>query len=323
MNAQTASHAYSHNPVMLQEVLEHLIPKANAIYVDATFGRGGYTKALLDAAPCKVLGIDRDETAIQAGQHLAKAYPGRLTLAHARFSELANVIAQEKLPPVQGVVFDLGVSSPQLDDGDRGFSFQQDGPLDMGMGLHTQTAADVVNGLEADQLADILWHYGGERKSRRLAKAIVEDRQQTPFKTTGQLAALVRRIVKRDASGIDPATRTFQALRIYVNNELEELWQGLCASEVVLEPEGVLVVLSFHSGEDGLVKDFFSILSGRKPVTGLPPSQTDLPPTFVCPNRKPLLPSQQESQENPRARSARLRWGTRTHASPWAERIRA
>lgn len=308
---------FSHKPVMLQEVLNILSPKAGKIYVDATFGRGGYTKAFLEAAPCEVLAIDRDAEAIAAGQILADQYPGRLHLNHARFSDLKTLGTQHKTSPIQGIVFDLGVSSPQLDDPTRGFSFQQDGPLDMGMGLHEQTAADVLNQEDEAKLADILWYYGGERRSRAIAKAIVQQRIETPFSTTQQLATLVRRIVKRDVSGIDPATRTFQGLRIYINNELEELWQGLCASEALLEPEGVLVVVSFHSGEDALVKDFFAILSGKRQGYG------QHPPTFSCTTHKPIVPSKQECQTNPRARSARLRWGKRTLAPGWAERIRA
>ena len=309
----------THDPVLLEEVLDILAPKADETYLDATFGRGGYAKAILDAAPCQVVAMDRDFEAVEVGQALAQHYPGRLKVIHGRFSDLESLAQQHNLAPVQGIVFDLGVSSPQLDNPSRGFSFQHDGPLDMGMGLHTQTAAEVVNGEDEKTLADILWHYGGERRSRAIAKAIAQQRLETPFETTHQLAKVVRGVVRRDASGIDPATRTFQALRMYINNELEELWRGLCASEALLKPNGVLVVVSFHSGEDGFVKDFFALLCGKKTI----PSVVGGAPTFVCPVSKPLLPSREECQRNPRARSARLRWGKRTQEPAWAKRIRS
>lgn len=316
------SPSFEHQPVMLKEVLELLNPQDQGIYVDATFGRGGYTQAFLEAATCRVLALDRDAQAIEAGQLLKERYGERLTLSHARFAELVSVAALHGIHSVQGIVFDLGVSSPQLDDGSRGFSFQRQGPLDMRMGLNTQTAADVVNGASEKLLADILWHYGGERRSRAVARAIVEDRKTLPFTTTQQLASLVRRVVKQDASGIDAATRTFQGLRIYINNELEELWKGLCASEALLAPGGVLIVVSFHSGEDAFVKDFFLILGGRRKAPQGGEALTALAPSFQCLQRKPVHSSLEECQRNPRARSARLRWGTRTTAPGWADKVR-
>jgi 16S rRNA (cytosine1402-N4)-methyltransferase len=314
---------FKHQPVLLKEVLELLGPKDHGIYVDATFGRGGYTQAFLEAASCQVLALDRDAQAIEAGQPLTDHYKGRLTLAHARFSELLNVAALHGIQSVQGIVFDLGVSSPQLDEASRGFSFQQEGPLDMRMGLNKQTAADVVNSAPEKLLADIFWHYGGERRSRALARAIVADRQTLPFTTTQQLASLARRVVKQDASGIDAATRTFQGLRIYINNELEELWEGLCASETLLAPGGVLVVVSFHSGEDAFVKDYFLILGGHRKAPQTQEMLTPRLPSFRCLQRKPLRSSLEECKRNPRARSARLRWGERTTAPGWADKVRA
>lgn len=309
-----------HTPVMLKEVLAILNPTAGCLYVDATFGRGGYTRALLNAAPCRVIALDRDAEAIAFGHALQDMDHTRLTLIHARFSELASLLQDQQ---ANGIVFDLGVSSPQLDEARRGFSFQQAGPLDMRMGLNTQTAADVVNTLSETELADILWHFGQERRARAVARVIVDARQKAPLTSTQELASLVRTVVRKDASGLDPATRTFQALRIYVNEELQELTQALKACEKILAPAGRLVVVSFHSLEDSLVKHFFKQASGKlsntpsrhHPLSSLSPPHSQGVPSFHLISSRVLRPSREEEKRNPRARSARLRWAQRTPAA--------
>lgn len=311
----------SHTPVMLKEVLSILNPTAGQLYVDATFGRGGYTRALLEAAPCRVIALDRDAEAIDFGKTLQDLDATRLTFIHGRFSQLASFVGAHQ---ANGVVFDLGVSSPQLDQAGRGFSFQQEGPLHMGMGLNSQTAADVVNHMPEAELAHLIWYFGQERRSRAIARALVAARKTSPLTTTQELAAVVRSVVPRDKkSGLDPATRTFQALRIYVNEELDELAQALKACEKVLAPGGRLVVVSFHSLEDTLVKHFFE-QAGGKPLPA--PSrhqpsflvgaaqQEKKAPLFYVISSRVTKPSPQETRQNPRARSARLRWAERTTA---------
>ncbi len=215
-----------HVPVLLHEVLDALAPRDGATYVDATFGAGGYTRALLEAADCTVWGIDRDPLAVAIGNDLAKNYPGRLTVLAGRFGDMRELLEDVGVERIDGIALDLGVSSMQIDDPARGFSFRGDGPLDMRMGGGDTTAADVVNRLAERELADIIYRYGEERASRRVARAIVALREKTPITRTGQLATLVRRVVKKSKNGLDPATRTFQALRIYVNEEPAELDHG-------------------------------------------------------------------------------------------------
>jgi 16S rRNA (cytosine1402-N4)-methyltransferase len=305
----------SHLPVLLDEVVAALAPRDGATYVDGTFGGGGYSTALLDAAQCRVVGIDRDPDAVARGAALAARYAGRLRLVEGRFGEMARLLGGEK---VAGVALDLGVSSPQLDDPGRGFSFRADGPLDMRMGRDGESAADLVNAASETQLADIIREYGEERFARRVARAIVARR---PFARTGELAETVRAAIPhRDPSGIDPATRTFQALRIAVNDELGELDRGLAAAEEALAPGGRLAVVSFHSLEDRRVKDFLKRRSGAAPKGSRHlPAAAAPAPSFRLLTRKPVEPSAAELRRNPRARSARLRAAERTGATAWRE----
>lgn len=309
----------AHIPVLLDEVLAAIRPQAGELIIDATFGAGGYTTALLDRADCRVLALDRDPSAIDAAALTLARYAGRLDLVEAPFSEMAAALAQihgERRP--DAIVLDIGVSSMQIDQPGRGFSFQADGPLDMRMGRSGPSAADVVNTASADELANIFFHLGDERQSRKIARAIVHDRVQAPFTRTLQLAGLVSRVLKTGkVDGRHPATRVFQALRIHVNDELGELARALLAAEALLHPGGRLVVVTFHSLEDGIVKRFFRDRSGRiargsrhGPVTD---ADQGPPPTFneVA---KPVGPAPAEVALNPRARSARLRSAVRTDA---------
>ena len=311
-----------HVPVLLPEVLRALAPQAGERFVDGTFGAGGYTSALLDAAPdVRVLAIDRDPTAVAAGRALAEAHGGRLILVEGRFGELDRMADAAGLVPVDGVVLDIGVSSMQLDDPARGFSFQADGPLDMRMSGTGATAADVVNTAAEAEIADILFRLGEERRSRAIARAIVARRREKPFARTSELVEVVERVLGRGkVGGRHPATRTFQALRIYVNDELGELAEGLAAAERVLRPGGRLAVVTFHSLEDALVKRFLQARAGKREggsrhlPPGAPPERA---PSFRFVNAKPVSPSEDELAANPRARSARLRWALRTDAPAW------
>ncbi|HWG03533.1 MAG TPA: 16S rRNA (cytosine(1402)-N(4))-methyltransferase RsmH [Beijerinckiaceae bacterium] len=305
-----------HVPVLLDAVLRALDLHAG-FYLDATFGAGGYTRAMLEQGAGTVLALDRDPQAIAAGVFLAEAFPGQLILEQARFGHLDLIAARHGLANFDGIVLDLGVSSMQLDAPGRGFSFRFDGPLDMRMGQEGQTAADLVNGADVEQLADILYHYGEERQSRRIARAIVHDRFSKPFLTTRDLAELVARLMPARPMDIHPATRTFQALRIAVNDELGELVRALVAAERILKPGGKLVVVSFHSLEDRIVKQFLAKRSGRGVSRSrlLPGEPAAAPVTFEIVGRQPVLPNEAEVRANPRARSAKLRVATRTSAS--------
>jgi len=309
-----------HVPVLLSEVIEALEPAAGETYIDATFGAGGYTRAILSAANCRVIALDRDPEAIQGGQALVAEFAPRLTLIETPFSELAATAQSLGLAAVDGVVMDIGVSSMQLDDPERGFSFLRDGPLDMRMSQSGTSAADVVNKLDDDQIADILYQFGDERRSRAIARAIVKTREEAPITTTSQLAGLVERVLGR-ARGDEkhPATRTFQALRIYVNDELGELERGLAAAEALLRPGGRLVVVTFHSLEDRIVKRFLQKRSGKEEGVSryLPKQAQTLSPSFRIVNTRGSTPSTGETDINPRARSARLRAGIRTDAPAW------
>jgi len=299
-----------HVPVLLREVIEALRPRDGGLYLDATFGAGGYSAALLDEARCEVIAIDRDPDAIAAGQTLADRHAPRLRLAHGAFGDLSDLLVERGVEAVDGVAFDLGVSSMQLDRAERGFSFRQDGPLDMRMAREGASAADLVNETDEEALADILWRYGEERRSRRVARAIAAARAEGPIRTTGELATIARRAVGpqgRDAS--DPATRTFQALRIAVNDELGELERGLAAAHDALRPGGRLAVVSFHSLEDRAVKEFVRARCGRAagPSRHAPPTVDGAPASLREVTRRPVVPSPDEIARNPRARSARLR----------------
>jgi len=309
-----------HTPVLLLSVVEHLRPRDGAAYIDATFGAGGYTRAFLDAANCRVLAIDRDPTAVAGGADLAAAYPGRLDIRQGPFSELETIAADAGLSEVDGVVFDLGVSSMQIDEPERGFSFQSDGPLDMRMSGEGPTAADLVNTLDEVELADILFHFGEERRSRAIARAIVRARTQEPLTRTLQLARVVSQVLGgRKIDGRHPATRTFQALRIAVNDELGEVAAGLAAAERLLKPGGRLVVVTFHSLEDRIVKRFLAERAGKTAGSSrhLPQVAQQRAPSFQFVNHRPVTPDEEEIAANPRAQSAKLRAGERTDAPSW------
>ena len=312
-----------HVPVMLAEVLTVLEPRTRGAYVDATFGVGGYARAILETAPCQVWGLDRDAAAIGRAEPLVRRYEGRLSVLQCRFGALDVALAEAGIARVDGAAFDLGVSSPQIDTPERGFSFRADGPLDMRMGAEEDgvTAADLVATLEEDALARLLREYGEERAARRIAAAIVKERALAPITRTGRLASIVRRVLPRAVDGLDPATRTFQALRIAVNDELGELDRGLAAVERVLVPGGRLCVVAYHSLEDRRVKAFLRARSGAapRPSRHRPDSASDAAPapSFRLLTRRALRPSDTEIAANPRARSARLRAAERTSAPPW------
>lgn len=312
-------HAAPHAPVLINEVVRVLAPKDGAAYVDATFGAGGYSRALLQAAECTIWAIDRDPEAKKHSEALAKDFPGRVTLLQGRFGDMESLLTNVGVERIDGVAIDLGMSSMQLDDPARGFSFRFSGPLDMRMEQDGPTAADVVNSMAEQELADIIYQYGEERASRRIAKAIVELRDKTPITRTEELAGLVRSIVRGGKDKIDPATRTFQALRIYVNDELGEVDRGLRAAEAVLAPGGRLAVVSFHSLEDRLVKRFLRERSGAQARGSrhLPEvaGGNVVPLTFRVTDKRGISASDEEIKKNPRSRSARLRWAERTDAA--------
>ena len=304
-----------HQPVMLDEVLSTLQPRDGGLYLDATFGNGGYSRAILEAADCQLLAIDRDPDAIARGQSLIAEAGGRFHLAQGPFSEMIALSAAlcETHPAAKdgfdGIVFDLGVCSTQLDQAERGFSFQKDGPLDMRMSQDGLDAADVVNGYKEAEIADILYHFGDERASRRIARAIVKARDSAPITRTLELAEIIKSVMPRPKPGqSDPATRSFQALRIFVNQEMAEIDQALAASEQLLKPGGHLVVVTFHSLEDRHVKRYLTKATGKtsRPSRHLP-DLDETPALFDALTRKPLIPTDEEIARNPRARSAKLR----------------
>jgi len=309
----------AHTPVLLAEVVAALAPRDGSIIVDATFGAGGYARALLDAAGCRVYGIDRDPDQVARASAFVAAYRGRLAVLCGRFGSMDALMGEQGIAFVDGVALDLGVSSMQLDEPSRGFSFRLEGPLDMRMDKEGTSAADLVNRMPEAALADIIWSLGGERHARRVARAIVAARKTQPFATTTALAETVRRAVPRAKDGIDPATRTFQALRMHVNDELGELDRGLAAAERLLRAGGRLAVVSFHSLEDRAVKNFLRRRSSApaRPNRHLPPLAPGRAPSFQLIGRKPVAPSAAEVAVNPRARSARLRVAERTAAPPW------
>ena len=317
-----------HQPVMLAEVVAALSPGDGEVMVDGTFGAGGYAKALLAACDCVVHAIDRDPDAIRAGGELAAGLEGRLRLIHGRFGDMDQLLAAAQVTGVDGIALDLGVSSMQFDNPERGFSFQHDGPLDMRMDKEGPSARDVVNEMGEEALADVIYRYGEERHSRRIARAIVAARADKPIERTTELADIVRRAMpqRRGRARLHPATRTFQALRIYVNGELQELVSGLQAAERLLGPRGRLAVVSFHSLEDRCVKRFLRERAGARANSSrhLPPVQDDArAPSFYLPRRSARKPTAEEVAQNPRARSARLRVAVRTDADPWPDRVAA
>lgn len=314
-----------HVPVLLDEVIAALALPGAELAVDGTFGAGGYTRAMLAAEPgLRVVAIDRDPSAIAAGAGLVAEACGRLRLVPGRFGDLDVLLAEIGESRVDGgladrVVLDIGVSSMQLDQPERGFSFRHDGPLDMRMGADGPSAADIVNIAEESALADIIYHYGEERRARAVARTIIEARRRGRIETTAQLADLVAGVVRAEpGSGIHPATRTFQGLRIAVNDELGELVRALHAAERALRPGGRLAVVTFHSLEDRIVKQFFAARSGRasqgsRHLPGALPGSTPAR-SFQLVTKGPVLPGEAETARNPRARSAKLRAAERTEA---------
>jgi 16S rRNA (cytosine1402-N4)-methyltransferase len=305
-----------HRPVLLTEVIEALSPRDGAIYVDGTFGAGGYSRAILEAAHCTVFAIDRDPDAVKGAAPLIDRYAGRLHILQGRFGDMFELLGARGVDAVQGVALDLGVSSMQLDRPERGFSFRFEGPLDMRMERAGKSAADLVNELAERPLADLIFTFGEEKKARRIAKAIVAARALAPISTTQHLAEIVRRAIGPAHDRIDPATRTFQALRIAVNDELAEIDRGLGAAERLLAPGGRLAVVSFHSLEDRRVKQFLRDRSGRNPKASrhLPMQQAEAKPTLRLIAPGGIAPGEDEIKANPRARSARLRVAERTDA---------
>lgn len=340
-NPQAASHQHSsdtdplkhgvHKPVMLNEVVAAMRPAAGELYVDGTFGAGGYSGAVLDSAECSLVAIDRDPDAIKRAESFKARYPGRFQILEGCFGDMASLVNASGQEGVDGVMLDIGVSSFQLDEAERGFSFQEDGPLDMRMSSSGETAADVVNTYDEEDIANIIYQYGDERKSRRIASAIIKRRADQPFERTLDLANLVEKVVgrppmKKGRKPVHPATRTFQALRIHVNDELGELKRGLAGAEELLREGGRLVVVSFHSLEDRIVKAFMAERSGRVPSASRHmPMQAGMRPnaSFRVESNRAGKPTAEEEAVNPRARSARIRVATRTAAPVWTEGVHA
>jgi 16S rRNA (cytosine1402-N4)-methyltransferase len=302
-----------HVPVMLDEVLVALAPKGGEMFIDGTFGAGGYTRGILGFGDTRVLGIDRDPAALSAGEALGLA---GLTLRAGVYSGMEAIAEEAGFAPANGIVLDIGVSSMQIDDGARGFSFQKDGPLDMRMSSEGASAADVVNRAGEGLLADILFHYGEERRARAIAKAIIAARKAKRFERTLELVETIESVLGRGRPDmIHPATRTFQALRIFVNDELGELSRGLEAAERLLAPDGRLAVVTFHSLEDRIVKRFLAARCGRQagPSRHMPDIK-QAAPSFEALTKGAEVASEAETERNPRARSAKLRAARRTTA---------
>ncbi|MBV9554127.1 MAG: 16S rRNA (cytosine(1402)-N(4))-methyltransferase RsmH [Alphaproteobacteria bacterium] len=314
----------AHVPVLVDAILQALAPRDDATYIDATFGAGGYSEAILGAARCRVFGIDRDPEAVARGAALAQKYGGRLILVAGPFGNMERLIEPFQPGPIAGIAFDLGVSSMQLDQPGRGFSFRNDGPLDMRMGRSGESAAELIARLPQRELAALIGTLGEERFAGRVARAIAAAQRKRPLTTTGELAEVVRAALPRREPGLDAATRTFQALRIAVNDELGELDRGLAAAERLLMPGGRLAVVSFHSLEDRRVKNFLRRrTAGAGSVSRhLPPRSGEPAASFTPLARRAVRPSAAEIARNPRARSARLRSAERTAAASFAEAAR-
>ncbi len=323
-----------HIPVLLEPVLGALLneavqsnedeqPSQQRIFIDGTFGAGGYSRGILtslqDEGNVRVIGIDQDPDAVRDARGMLREFGPKLEVVHGRYSEMEKLVSGFGIAQVDGVVLDIGVSSMQLDQDHRGFSFRQEGPLDMRMSQSGPTAADLVNGLAEEEIANVLYQFGEEKKSRYIAKAIVERRVTEPFRTTTELAQLIETVVYKKAKDkIHPATRSFQALRIYLNDELGELLRGLNAASRILKPGGSLVVVCFHSLEDRIVKNYFRSASGRVPNQSrhLPEINKESSPSFRIINTKAVKANDEEMSQNKRARSALLRSGIRTEAPP-------
>ena len=305
-----------HQPVMLPQVINALAPKDGDRIIDATFGNGGYTRSILNHADCFVAGIDRDPDAIARAQTEMQVFGNKFTVLEGSFSNIENLTANTPFSKPDAIVFDLGVCSTQLDQAERGFSFKNDGPLDMRMSKSGESAADIINTMPEKDLADIIYNYWDERASRRIARAINIKRKEAPLIRTFELAQIIRSVLPNPKKGqTDPATRTFQALRIYVNNEISELFDALLSSEKMLKEVGVLAVVSFHSIEDRIVKQFMRQRAGLSAQPSRhQPLQLEKEPTFKLVPKRPISPETSEVKFNPRARSAKLRVAIRTSA---------
>lgn len=294
-----------HFPVMLPQVLEYLSPKDGETYVDATFGNGGYTEAVLKSANCKVIAIDRDPNVVPRVNELKSIYGDRFEFRQGCFGDINTLITEN----IDGIMFDIGVSSMQLDQAERGFSFSKEAPLDMRMSQSGISAADIVNNMPEQELANVIYKYGEERKSRQIASKIVAYRKNKPIQTTTELANIIYSVIHKNPQTIDPATRTFQALRIEVNHELEELENGLKYATEILKSKGRIIVVSFHSLEDRIVKYFFREQSGNNVHVSRYMPQSTTAKTAVLTNvSKAILPLKEEIEVNPRSRSAKLRY---------------
>lgn len=314
------SRLVGHVPVLLDDVVALLKPRDGGLYVDGTFGCGGYSKALLTSAVCNVVAIDRDPHARGSAEKMKAGHGGRFDFIGGSFGAMDSHLRARGVNRVDGgIVLDLGVSSTQLDDASRGFSFRHDGPLDMRMETAGLDAKSFVNQASEKELAGVIRGYGEERRALSVARAIVAARKEQPISRTRELATIIRRVVKKSADGLDPATRTFQALRVHINNELDELASGLAAAEKILTAGGRLVVVSFHSLEDRIVKNFFRERVGRgsNPSRHRPTLRAGRSPSFRLLTARPVRPKACEISANPRARSARLRAVERTSAAPW------
>ena len=314
MNGDTLEHT----PVLLNEVIRTINPQSGKLYFDATFGWGGYTKKLLDSCACEVIAIDQDPKVKSRAKEFKREYGTRFNFIESKFSEICSVLKKLNTKKVDGFMFDIGVSSMQLDNPQRGFSFNKEGPLDMRMGNSELTAEEFINSVSEDELADIIYNYGDERKSRRIAKLIVEHRKINPIKTTLHLADIVLKAnPKKNNHKKHPATKTFQAIRIYLNDELNELFTGLTNAEQALSEDGKICVVTFHSLEDKIVKNYFYKSSGMdySSYKNLPVETNDSEASLI-PGKKVIKPSKEEIETNIRARSAKLRYATRTSSLP-------
>ncbi len=293
-----------HKPVMCEEVLSILNPSDGCVYLDGTLGAGGHSRKILESADCSVVGIDKDPTAIELCRDLEKQYGNKFLSINGSFGNLSQHLNSIGINKIDGILLDLGTSSMQLGTPERGFSFQFDAPLDMRMTQTGERAYDIINSLSEDSLADIIFYFGEERRSRKIAKAIVNKRKIKKIKTTFDLNEIILSVKKTNNKKIHPATKTFQALRIYINNELKDLYEALISIEKVLSEKGRLVVISFHSLEDRIVKNF--IKENSIPLRKYDPKNPDK--IFVYENRKVIKPSEYEVKKNRRSRSAKLRW---------------
>ncbi|MDC3171781.1 16S rRNA (cytosine(1402)-N(4))-methyltransferase RsmH [Pelagibacteraceae bacterium] len=314
MNGDTLEHT----PVLLNEVIRTINPQSGKLYFDATFGWGGYTKKLLDSCACEVIAIDQDPKVKSRAKEFKREYGTRFNFIESKFSEICSVLKTLNTKKVDGFMFDIGISSMQLDNPQRGFSFNKEGPLDMRMGNSELTAEEFINSVSEDELADIIYNYGDERKSRRIAKLIVEHRKINPIKTTLHLADIVLKAnPKKNNQKKHPATKTFQAIRIYLNDEFNELFAGLTNAEQTLSEDGKICVVTFHSLEDKIVKNYFYKSSGKdhSSYKNLP-VETNYSEASLIPGKKAIKPSKEEIETNIRARSAKLRYATRTSSLP-------